>query len=1030
MLRVCLLGDEAITDEATGVVRSRSWRTLALVAYLVVHAGTPQSRQRIARVFWPDSTEQQALTNLRRELHHLRNVLGDESSLEVTPKDLCWRDTETCRVDVRCFAADRAAALETARADDDVDVLRYATSALEHYRGELLPGRYDDWVLDARSELERQCAELCDLLIGKRAGSGDLTGALDVARRRVALRPLEEVGYRNLMELQADLGDQAGAVSTYHHCAAVLERELGVEPDPTTRRTVQRLLARELPDGGAAVAIIHPPTRRPGYVGTALVGRARELELLHALWRTVDEGPRLALVRGHAGVGKTRLVTELANELGRAGAVVATARCFGTAGSLALAPVADWIRNPVVQSAAARLDPVWRAEVDRLVPSGTEPGDPAAGLRALVDAWQRHRFFEGLARALTGVGRPTLLVLDNVQWCDEETLAFITFALGLATGSASQLMVAATLRDDEPDLGDTVAKWVARMRASGSLTEVALRPLEVTDTARLAEAISGRTLGHDDTAVLHATTGGYPLYIVEAVRSAIDRGGARMPGGDLAAVLSGRLEQVGATGRDVAGLAAAAGRNVTLDLLTEASDLGAGTVVQAVDELWRRRILRECGDGYEFSHDLLREAAYAQIRPARRWLLHRRVAQALEMLHAGETDPVCAQLAEQYVRAGRAERALAYYRRAADIAAGRFAHAEAIRLHSAAIDAVRALPAGRSRDSHELAVLEAMAAPLNASLGYASPELERTVERSLVLAEALGRRDSTLTALIALWTSRQVQGRIADGYEVATRALAMVEPGSELSGPAHFAVAGAAFSRGRLAEAAHHFDLVVALAGSAESLSVGTRPAPHARAWAAHALLLRGHDDEALTSCCDAIKVAREIDHPYSLAAALAYAAITHQMRYDVAAVAEAIGEANDLCKRYGFAYYREWVLVLDGWSRPDSSGIAIAERGIENLRSEGSLNRMPYWLSLLADLLARHGDPGAARDALDAALVGGRAREDLWWIPEVMRMRAALEDGKSAVPRLRAAARMAATQGNVAVLRRCQRDVRSLAVR
>jgi predicted ATPase len=370
-----------------------------------------------------------------------------------------------------------------------------------------------------------------------------------------------------------------------------------------------------------------------------------------------------------------------------------------------------------VQSAAARLDPVWRAEVDRLMPSGDEQEEPAPGLRDLVDAWQRHRFFEGLARALTGAGRPTLLVLDNVQWCDEETLAFIAFALELATGSAAPLMVAATLRDDEPEPGDVVRQWVARMRATGRLTEVALRPLEAVDTARLAEAISGRTIGDDQTAVLQATTGGYPLYVVEAVRSAVDLGGAQLPIGDPAAVLPSRLEHISATARDVARLAATAGRTVTLDLLTEASDHGAGAVVQAVDELWRRRILRESGNGYEFSHDLLRDAAYAQVTPAGRWLQHRRVAQALEVLYAGNTDPVCAQLAEQYVRAGQAERALAYYRRAADIAADRFAHAEAIRLHTAALDAVRALPAGRSRDNHELAVLEAMAPPLNASLG-------------------------------------------------------------------------------------------------------------------------------------------------------------------------------------------------------------------------------------------------------------------------------------------------------------------------
>ena len=112
----------------------------------------------------------------------------------------------------------------------------HAAAAIAEYRGELLPGVYDDWLLEARSELERQCVDLCDLLGAARARTGDLAGAVDAARRRIQLQPLEEVGYRTLMQLQADLGDRAGAVSTYHHCASVLERELGVVPDAATRR--------------------------------------------------------------------------------------------------------------------------------------------------------------------------------------------------------------------------------------------------------------------------------------------------------------------------------------------------------------------------------------------------------------------------------------------------------------------------------------------------------------------------------------------------------------------------------------------------------------------------------------------------------------------------------------------------------------------------------------------------------------------------------------------------------------------------
>ncbi len=111
MLHVSVLGGQAISDDGAGSVRARSSRTVALVGFLAAHAGSPQTRQRIAGLFWPDSTDAQALTNLRRELHYLRQVLGDEPSLVVTPRDLCWRDTETCRVDVRTFDTERTAAL-------------------------------------------------------------------------------------------------------------------------------------------------------------------------------------------------------------------------------------------------------------------------------------------------------------------------------------------------------------------------------------------------------------------------------------------------------------------------------------------------------------------------------------------------------------------------------------------------------------------------------------------------------------------------------------------------------------------------------------------------------------------------------------------------------------------------------------------------------------------------------------------------------------------------------------------------------
>ena len=771
MLRVSVLGEQAIVNDETGV-RTRSARAVALVAFLAWHAGSAQPRQRIAGLFWPESTDAQALTNLRRELHHLRQVLGDDCSPVVTPTDLRWRDSETCRVNLRAFGIERDAALAAAAAGDDEGAAAHATRGIAEYRGDLLPGAYEDWLVEARSQLERQCVDLCDLACEAQVRRGDLAGAAAAARRRIELQPLEEVGYRTLMRLQADLGDRAGAVSTYHHCASVLERELGIVPDPQTRQVFESLIADSGPPGTTAPGGRAPQSAAPGAPrpassaghrssgGSASCGRRPRRAIPPWSWSAAaPESERPAWWPRWPNWPGGR------------------ARWWRAASASGHRDGWRWRRWPTgcaIPSSRARRrrsTESWRAEVGRLVPSGDhEPsawgrgpsawgrgpspwdhGPQGTAPRAVAEAWQRHRFFEGLARALLAVGGPMLLVLDDIQWCDQETLAFIPLCLGLAHGAP--LLVAGTWRDDGPGPGPGVGEWIDRMRATGLLTELSLRPFEAAETARLAEAISGQRLRDADTDLLQATTGGFPLYVIEAVRGIVDSADTADPGGaadpgerafgpadDLTAVLRNRLTHATPAAREVAGLAAAAGTDFTLDLLTEASDLEVGIVVEAVDELWRRRIVRELGDGYDFSHDLLRETAYAQVSPPKRWLLHRRIAQGLELLHADDTDQIAAQLAEQYARGGRPQRAMTYYRRAAEVAAGMFAHADAIRLHREALSIVANLPAGADRDTRELAVLEAMAAPLNARYGYASPDLQRAVERSVELAESLGRK--------------------------------------------------------------------------------------------------------------------------------------------------------------------------------------------------------------------------------------------------------------------------------------------------
>lgn len=217
-----------------------------MLAFLALHAGAPQPRQRLAATFWPDSTEQQARTNLRRELHHLRVLLGDDPSLVIEAATLMWRESPTCRVDVCVFHRERQLTLHAVAAGDQHAMLQHGAAAVAVYHGDLLPGMLDDWVLAEREQLRRECVALCDHIV---AGWRDVDPdkALEYARLRVRLEPLEEVGYRTLMELQAEVGDRAGAISTFHKCAEILDHELQVRPSQATETLAERLLSSDPP---------------------------------------------------------------------------------------------------------------------------------------------------------------------------------------------------------------------------------------------------------------------------------------------------------------------------------------------------------------------------------------------------------------------------------------------------------------------------------------------------------------------------------------------------------------------------------------------------------------------------------------------------------------------------------------------------------------------------------------------------------------------------------------------------------------
>ncbi|MGN6131872.1 MAG: ATP-binding protein [Nocardioidaceae bacterium] len=1016
MLEITLLGEQAVLDAATGEVRTRASRTIALLAYLVVHLGSPQPRTRIACAFWPDSSDAQALTNLRRELHQLRQVLPGLTGLQVSSTHLVWTPGPDCAVDLADFLRERTAAAAAARAGRDEEALSHGLRALERYGGELLPGSEAEWVLPLRARLAEAACETADLACDAALRCGRPAAAVPAARCRLSVAPLEERGYRTLMELQLLAGDRAGAITTYHRCASVLEQELGVDPGPETARLLDRVLGRgDRPGDGTGTAPRRP--RRPGFVG-----RRSELHALEQAWlETVRGRGRLVLLHGAAGVGKTRLVTELAARASAGGAAVGVAECFETSGRLSLAPVAQWLRGSAFAAARAGLDPVWRGEVERLLPARAD--DPRTTVAGTVDVWQRHRFFEGLARCLLAAGRPTLLVLENLQWCDEDTLTFCSMLRTFA--ARAPLLLVVTMRADsagEPPAGPA-GRWTEQMATTGRWTSVPVEPLDVQETAALADVLTGVSPGPSSAALLHAATGGFPLYVVEASRSTADLSAALdHPDPSFTAILRKRLERLSPAARAVAGLAASVGQDFGMALLTEASDLSPDAVVIAVDELWRQRIVREQNGSYDFTHDRLREAAYALVSPPRRWLLHRRIAQALELLHAGRTDEVAALVAAQYSAAGNRERAVVFYRQAAQVAGAVFAHSEAVAHHRATLALLGQAPATRDREEQELACLQAMIPPLNALQGYASEELEHACERATGLAASLGHREARLTVMVGLWACRFVRGQMPSAHALAEEILDLVEPRDSRLGQAHFSLAGSLLHLGEPAAARDHFEQALD-AVTEDPLLVGTRARVHTAAWAAHAAWTCGDAGAARRLMRQAVDEARRTGHQYSLAVALAYAAITCQLLEDRDGVAATARELRELCARCGFAYYGEWGRILQGWHVGGEAGEALAREGVANLLRQRAHARLPYWLGLLAETVT---EPDASRAVLDEALAAADAQQELWWVPELLRRRARHDEDPR--PRLEQAVALARRQASAVLRDRCEDDVRSLA--
>jgi tetratricopeptide (TPR) repeat protein len=540
------------------------------------------------------------------------------------------------------------------------------------------------------------------------------------------------------------------------------------------------------------------------------VGRDQAWRELQSAWRSAEHQPVFTLIKGEAGIGKTRLAEEFLHWAQRQGITGAITRSYHAEGELAYTPITALLREEPFSAKLSSLDNIWLAEITRLLPELRIDLPELPEPERLTESWKRQRLFEACSRVVLWGEQSLVLVVDDLQWVDQESISWLHYLMDYQADA--KLFILGTLRPEETVSDGPLAAVFSDLRRKGQLTEITLDRLDQEATISLADNLSDRDLDEVTAARLYRETEGNPLFIVEMVRAsysglqeAPDRPLALPP--KVQAVIETRLAVLSSAAREIADVGAVAGREFTFDLIARALEDNDDMLVQGLDELWRRRIVRDQGkDGYDFSHDKFREVLYLSLSPPRRIHLHRKVAEALEGLHQGRTSDIAHRLAHHYDQAGQGGKAIDHYIDAGDRARQLYAQQEAIDYYQRGLDllandenaqAVRlyeGLGASLLREAHYDAALDAYQAMRSAAAAVKDPRAQaqswfrsckvhdrqgrhhdalESAKRAAQLAEPIGAKEELVEAILAKGAASYRLGDPEGGIKFGREALSL-----------------------------------------------------------------------------------------------------------------------------------------------------------------------------------------------------------------------------------------------------------------
>ena len=715
---------------------------------------------------------------------------------------------------------------------------------------------------------------------------------------------------------------------------------------------------------------------------TSLVGREHEIGLLRERWAKAKAGEgQVVLLSGEPGIGKSRLAQEIKEQVTKEDATRIEFRCSPYFQNSALYPILNHLQR-LLQFArddtpATKLGKLQHTlnhyrfpqadTVPLLAALLSLPPSEGCPPLSLSPQKQKQKTHEALVAWIMEEAERQVVYCtwEDLHWADPTTLEILQ--LYLEQIPAARMLAVLTFRPEfQPP-------WSNR----SYLSQLTLSRLEHPQVKAMIENVTGgKALPSEIVQQIVAKTDGVPLFVEELTKTVVESG---LDGGTTSAsplpllaipttlhdTLMARLDRLSTT-RQLAQLGATIGREFSYDLLHAVSPVNETLLQQGLRQLVEAELLYQRGvpphATYLFKHALIQDTAYQSLLKSTRQQYHQQIAQVLEerFPETKETQPEI--VAYHYTEAGLIPLAVPYWQRAGQRAVQRSANVEAISHLTKGLEVLKTLPDTPERTQQELMLQTTLGTPLMITKGYAAAEAERAYARARELCRQMGETPQLFLVLLGLWAFYFLRGMLHTARELAEQLLRLAQSAEdpELFVWAHHVLGATLFHLGELVSARAHLEQSIALYDPQKHRPDRSEvfrqqdPGVTCRCYVVPVLWSLGCPDQALERSHEALSLAQELSHPFSLAWALHMAGRIHKYRQERQVAQEQAEATIALSTEQGFAQWVAYGTVVRGWALAEQGqweeGIVQMRQGLAAWRATGAELAVPEILTTLAE--------------------------------------------------------------------------------